>query len=146
MEEKLIEAEENALLNGALELARAGCPVVPLHGFRDGKCTCGGGKGCHPGKHPRITRPSERATTDKSQIIEWWEDWPHANVGLPTGKKFNRFVLDVDLGKGGGDSIKSFERKNGKLPLTQKTITGNGNHYHFLYPEDILIPNNRGCY
>jgi hypothetical protein len=65
-------------------------------------------------------------------------------VGLPTGKTFNRFVLDVDLDKGGGDSLKSFERTNGKLPLTQRTITGNGYHYHFLYPADILIPSNAG--
>jgi len=141
---KLIEHEENVLLKGALELAQAGCPVVPLHGFRDGRCTCGGVKHCHPGKHPRITRPSERATTDKSEIIKWWENWPDANVGLPTGKTFNRFVLDVDLDKGGGDSLKFFEIKNGKLPLTQRTITGKGFHHHFSYPVDILVPSSSG--
>ena len=144
MEKEFIDAEENARLRAALELAQAGCPVIPLHGFRDGKCTCGGRKNCHPGKHPHILRPSKRATTKESQIIEWWRQWPHANVGLPTGKTFNRFVLDVDLDKGGGDSLKSFERKNGKLPLTQRAITGNGCHYHFSYPADILIPNNAG--
>jgi hypothetical protein len=144
MEKEFIDAEENARLRAALELAQAGCPVIPLHGFRDGKCTCGGRKGCHPGKHPHILKPSKRATTEESQIIEWWSQWPHANVGLPTGKTFNRFVLDVDLDKGGGDSLKSFERTNGKLPLTQRTITGNGYHYHFLYPADILIPSNAG--
>ncbi|MGO9570485.1 MAG: bifunctional DNA primase/polymerase [Desulfomonilaceae bacterium] len=144
MEKEFIDGEENARLSAALELAQAGCPVIPLHGFRDGKCTCGGRKGCHPGKHPHITKPSKRATTKASQIIEWWKQWPYANVGLPTGKPFNRFVLDVDLDKGGGDSLKSFERKNGKLPLTQRTVTGNGFHYHFLYPADISIPSNAG--
>jgi len=144
MEKEFIDVEENARLKAALELAQAGCPVIPLHGFRDGRCTCGGTKNCHPGKHPHITKPSKRATIQESQIIEWWEAWPHANVGLPTGKTFNRFVLDVDLDKGGGDSLKSFERKNGKLPLTQRTVTGNGFHYHFLYPADISIPSNAG--
>jgi len=137
-------SKENDRLIGALELARFGCPVVPLHGFMEGGCTCGGRKGCHPGKHPHIRNPASRATTEESQIIEWWVQWPHANVGIPTGKKFNRFVLDVDFDKGGGDSLKSFERKNGKLPLTQRSITGNGSHYHFLYPAEILIPNNAG--
>ena len=68
----------------------------------------------------------------------------YANVGLPTGKAFSRWVLDVDMDKGGGDSLARLERKNGKLPPTQRTITGNGYHEHFLCPGDILIPSNAG--
>lgn len=142
--EKCTDGEGNARLSAALELAQAGCPIIPLHGFIDGKCTCGGRKGCHPGKHPHITKPSKRATIKESQIIQWWRQWPNANVGLPTGKNFSRWVLDVDLDKGGGESLKSLELKNGKLPLTQRTVTGNGFHYHFSYPADISIPSNAG--
>jgi hypothetical protein len=38
------------------------------------------------------------ATTDIDQITRWWKRWPRANVGLPTGHRFD--VLDVDTPKG----------------------------------------------
>ena len=130
-------------LIGALELAQVGIPVIPLYGLRDGKCTCSK-EGCNPGKHPHIKRPCDRATTEQGQIIEWWEEWPDANVGLPTGKAFCRWVLDVDIDKGGGDSLKYLEKTYTRLPVTQRTTTGNGFHYHFSYPKDISIPSNAG--
>ena len=36
------------------------------------------------------------ATTDASQIREWWHKWP-AMIGLPTGPASGIDVLDIDL-------------------------------------------------
>jgi hypothetical protein len=36
------------------------------------------------------------ATRDEAQIREWWAKWPNAQVGLPTGRRNNLFVLDLD--------------------------------------------------
>jgi hypothetical protein len=45
------------MLDAALAHAKAGRQVFPVHTIRNGACTCGGGKGCSPGKHPSALLP-----------------------------------------------------------------------------------------
>jgi hypothetical protein len=72
-------------LEAALACSRRGWPIFPCrerepkrkrpytpHGFRDASC--------------------ETATIDK-----WWQCWPNALIGLPTGKALGAVVLDIDV-------------------------------------------------
>ncbi len=44
---------ENKLVADALQYAKSGLLVFPLHAVKDGKCTCGKSDCSSPAKHPR---------------------------------------------------------------------------------------------
>ena len=69
----------DALAGAALWYAHQGIPVFP----------------CQPGgKAPATTHGLHDATTDEAQVITWWQATPQANIGLPTGHRFD--VVDID--------------------------------------------------
>lgn len=72
-------AEPGALLAAALWYAGAGMPVFP--------CVPGG-------KTPATPHGFKDATSDLGQIRKWWTTTPQANVGLPTGLRYD--VIDID--------------------------------------------------
>ena len=84
------------------------------------------------------------ATVDPSIISAWWGTSPDAGIGIATGKKSGMFVLDIDAGHGGEETIATLLDKNGKLPETpiQKT-GGGGRHVVFAYPP-VDIRNSAG--
>jgi hypothetical protein len=50
---------------------------------------------CEPrGKRPLTKHGFKDASTDIAQIAAWWQRWPDANIGTPTGHRFD--VLDID--------------------------------------------------
>jgi hypothetical protein len=108
--------------------------IFPCHGIHDGQCTCG--KDCSkPGKHPRTLHGFKDATKEPEQIKKWWEMWPNANIGVPTGETNGFFVVDVDPRHGGFETLEELEDTYGKLPHTVTAITGSGgNHFLFKYP------------
>src|SRR5882724_2431237 len=78
----------NTRLKAALAYSSRGWPVLPLHGIRDGRCTCGGGAGCKPGKHPLgalVPNGLRNASTNTATITTWWRRRSHANIGIATG-------------------------------------------------------------
>nr|WP_255525520.1 bifunctional DNA primase/polymerase [Mycolicibacterium sp. BK634] len=85
------------------------------------------------GKQPLIAKRDggnglHDATTDLDQVREWWGQYPEANVGLPTGIKFD--VIDID----GPDGIKSLaELGDDVLPeIHGKVSTPRGFHLYVL--------------
>ena len=118
------------LLQATLAYARRGAPVFP----------------CEPGGKRPITRNGHwDATTDPRVIERWWERWPSANVGVPTGKKSGLVVLDVDLHAGGPESLAKLERAGGPVPKTAKARTGGGGiHIFFRDPPEAEIRNSAG--
>jgi hypothetical protein len=58
------------LLDHALKYAKRGVPVFPLK---------------PRGKLPLTVKGFKDATTDERQIRAWWDRWPDANIGVPTG-------------------------------------------------------------
>lgn len=44
------------------------------------------------------SRGFKDATTDPARIRAWWEETPDANIGLPTGRRFD--VIDIDPPQG----------------------------------------------
>lgn len=128
--------------------ARREIKVFPLHSIdTNGVCTCGGPEvnpKCKPGKHPRTKRGFKAATTDERKISEWWNHWPDANIGMPTGERSGIWVVDVDPRHGGEETIKCLERELGPL-TTLRQRTGGGGTQHFLeWPEGGGIRNSAG--
>jgi putative DNA primase/helicase len=75
------------------------------------------------------------ATTDEATIHGWWSQWPAANIAIATGAVSGLVVLDIDVDKGGLDSVHAWERKFGALPETLTSQTGSGGQHHlFQYP------------
>jgi hypothetical protein len=86
-----------ARLDAALEYARRGWPVFPLHTPINGDCSCGNSKyGKTTGKHPRTLNGLKDAATSEAVIREWWCRWPDNNIGLATGRESGIVMLGVD--------------------------------------------------
>lgn len=117
---------ENGLLDAALEYARRGWPVLPLHSVNgDARCTCGRQDCPSPGKHPRTGHGVKDATTDEKEIRAWWSDWPDANIGVPTGA--GTFVsLDLDRKGDGTDGAEVVKALHGWEPDGPVQRTGGG--------------------
>jgi Bifunctional DNA primase/polymerase, N-terminal len=138
-------AANDKRLSAALARAAEGWAVHPLFGIVDGQCQCKRGTACGtPGKHPRLTRWQDRATTDPVTIRQWWRQYPWANIGGAAGKRSGRVVLDVDPRHGGDVSLDVLEHQHDPLPETQEVLTGGGGrHLDFLDP-GVAIGNTAG--
>lgn len=112
-------AVPNSMLAWALRYVRLGWRVLPLKG-----------KGPAGDLAPH---GSKDGTLDERQVHAWWNARPTANIGICTGWTF--FALDVDLRKGGEDSLEELVAKHGPLPDTIQQVTGTGGkHYLFRMP------------
>lgn len=75
------------------------------------------------------------ATTDMRQIDDWWNWWPGALVGIPTGPQSGIWVLDVD-GDAGRESLNRILAELGLetpfdlTPVISRTPSG-GLHLYF---------------
>ncbi len=75
----------SARLEVALECAKIGLRVAPLHGTKNGICTCGDPECDRPGRHPRTPNGIEDATSNPDKIKELWSDHPKAKIAIATG-------------------------------------------------------------
>jgi hypothetical protein len=125
---------KSSALASALRAARRGWPVIPVHGFANGKCTCGNPDCAHPAKHPLTTHEIRDATTHRSTIRKWLRKHPNANLGIATGKESGLLVLDIDPRHGGLESLEKFEAEFGQLPDGPQVRTGRGRHLYFRHP------------
>ncbi|MFO7958100.1 MAG: bifunctional DNA primase/polymerase [Candidatus Brocadiia bacterium] len=114
------------MINAALEYARRGWPVLPLHSVNgEARCTCGRQDCPSPGKHPRTAHGVKDATTDEKEIRAWWSEWPGANIGVPTGA--GTFVsLDLDRKDDGTDGAEVVKALHGWEPEGPLQRTGGG--------------------
>ena len=119
----------NVFLDAAIEYASKGMAVFPLR--------------------PRAKEPLTRhgvkdATTNFNTIESWWTKHPNANIGIACGMKSGGLlVIDLDEkpnGISGSDTLHNWERENGSLPETVRSITGKGGA-HILYRIDHVEKN-----
>ena len=101
------------MMQAALAYAAAGVPVFP----------------CKPdSKAPFIQGSFQNASADTATVEDWWNEFPDALIGVPTGHAIGMWVLDVD-------NVALFEPAAAKLGLnitgTAKSLTGKG--YHLFY-------------
>ncbi len=108
----------SALGQAAAAYAGKGWPVFP----------------CQPrGKTPLVETGFKAATRDTEKIRSWWEKYPLANIGIPTGAASGFVALDID--PGGDDSLAQLTRTHGPLPDTREVKTGRGRQLWFACPD-----------
>lgn len=128
----------------ALGYAARGWAVLPCHHVTGGGCSCGRADCSSPGKHPRTRTGLHEATTDTNLVGAWWRRWPHANVGINTGKASGLVVLDVDPDHGGITTLRTLVADHGRLPSGLRARTGSGGwHLYFAHPGGT-VPNSAG--
>lgn len=93
-------------------------------------------------KRPSMKNWPERATTDRDEILHWWNEtgpYRRSHCGLATGAGSGFWVLDVDLkhDKNGFETLAELEARHGPLPktFTVRTPSG-GEQRYFRYPTD----------
>lgn len=123
----------SSCMQAALAYAQdEGVPVFPLHG----KVPFAGSKGFYD------------ATTDLTTITDWWQRWPWANIGIPTGRRSGWVVLDIDARHDGFASLARLTAAQAcsgipvcSMPLTRTARTGGGGlHLVFAFPTDLTVP------
>jgi putative DNA primase/helicase len=137
--EAVATTTEPTLLDWGVAYASMGFRVLPVHTIRKGSCSCGGMKGCKPGKHPianLVRHGLKDATTDESTLRAWWSKFPDANVAIATGKESRLVVVDID-GPEGEAALAELEKLHGPIPRTVQVGTARGRHLHFSYPPGV---------
>jgi Bifunctional DNA primase/polymerase, N-terminal len=99
----------------ALALARQGLPVFP--------CRC-------IDKRPLTDNGFKDASADPDAVNRWWQQWPRAHIGVPTGEKF--VVIDLDLQHAG--ALTWLETNRARLPLTRTHVTKSGGRHLLFKP------------
>ena len=76
-----------------------------------------------------------------SQIMEWWETWPDANLGIITGAKSGVVVIDCDS----SDSVRQINKilRGYDLSSIPQVKTGKGVHFYFKHP-GCKVPSRAG--
>jgi hypothetical protein len=110
--------------------------VVPCHTpTTEGGCSCGSPSCKKPGKHPRLSKWQEKATTDPDQVAKWWGQWPDANVGLALGPASGVFDIEFDDAEGEATAAELL----GDV-ATLKYRSQRSTHHLFYLPEDLSPP------
>lgn len=124
--------------DAALAYAAIGWEVLPLWRPTSAGCACPRGLECaSPGKHPWLKWREDGGSTDPAEIRGWYRRWPHSGVAILTGReRSGLWVLDIDPGHSGEETLAALEAEHGSLPATLEARTGSGGrHLVFRYPE-----------
>lgn len=105
----------NTLVERALDFAEAGLAVFPCQG-----------------KIPLTKTGFKEATTDLSQVRDWWANYPNANIGIATGRTSSITVVDID------NKDKKAETRLASWPATLTVATPSGGfHLYYNYIEGL---------
>jgi len=122
------------MINVALNVVRSlGIPIFPCVETlnQEGKIA----------KRPYTKKGFKDATRDENQIRQWWDKYPNALIGVPTGSMSGLFVVDIDQSneKNGEASFKALDISD---PITCQTCTvSGGRHLIFKYPKGLRLGN-----
>ena len=100
------------LLDAALDYAVHGWPVMPVKPH---------------GKEPASSHGVKDATTDERTILNWWERWPDANIGIACGAP-GPTVLDVDRPNIARPVLEKLKTEPDQPPTA---ATARGRHLYF---------------
>lgn len=132
-------------VEAALAYASLGWPVMPLAWMSGDRCACKTGRHCeHPAKHPLIADGLKGASTDPSQLHQWWEHWPQAGIGVRTGAVSGLLVLDIDAAHGGWATASRLSAAGQEISRAtlQANTGGGGCHLVYAHPgAPTRVPN-----
>jgi hypothetical protein len=83
----------NKLLQLALAFVWKGLPVLPLHCAEDNQCSCDSKHCPYPGLHPIMGAEWSQGDTDTETIVEWWQNYPTANIGVAIGNSSDFAII-----------------------------------------------------
>jgi hypothetical protein len=100
----------------AKRYAAQGLPIFPI---------------CAGNKIPYV-KWSTLATTNAEQIVEWWQRWPLAMIGMPTGHRSGFVVLDIDK-KNNKDGFATLLANGWDIPrdAVEVCTPSGGAHFYF---------------
>jgi hypothetical protein len=111
----------------ALKYAKRGWPVFPVKS---------------KGKKPLTKNGFKDATTDQDKIKKWWQKWPNANIGIPTGRDtFIGLDLDVKGDINGEDYARNIYGFEVEGPAVR---TGGGGLQAYYNPPSFDVKNSAG--
>jgi hypothetical protein len=128
----------------AAQYALAGIQIFPLHWITRNYrnilvCACRQAAQCKsPGKHPIVRHGVEEASNNVAKVATWWQQWPHANIGLAANH--NRLaIIDVDPRHDGDHSLAVLDqwavRRGADMVNTHTVRTPSGGlHYYYHAP------------
>src|SRR5690606_9231462 len=120
-------------LETALQLLTIGWSPIPIHGIRDGHCTCGNATCKSPGKHPVQNEWASQPRLSVPDAYAIWDARPELNIGIRTGSASGIFVVDID--SGGLEARQQLIGRRGWVDtLTLRTGSGMW-HFYFQLPE-----------
>lgn len=128
-------------LTAALATIKRGLPIFPCHSRTDdGLCTCG--KDCaSPAKHPLTRRGLLDASKHVTVAAGWWDRWPWANIGMPTGTPSGVVVLDCDPRHDGYATLAKLIGAGTGLATLEVQTGGGGVHLWFRLPDGAEVTN-----
>ena len=114
-----------------------GFSIFPLHGYKDGRCTCGNPNCSNIAKHPATPNGLKDASKDIEQVKTLWKGRKALNPGIATGAISGIFVIDIDSSDG-KDALLTHLGVN-TLPETLTVKTAKGWHLYFKHPGEPVI-------
>jgi hypothetical protein len=125
------QANVPTVFEAALDYARCGIPVFP----------------CNPiDKKPLTANGFKDATRDETQILAWWQQYPNAMIGAPTGPASGLWAIDLDLDPAkkidGKATLDQLIAQRGALPSTWASVTPRGGrHLIFAWDPNVEVRN-----
>ena len=144
--------ESNTVLSEAISLSELGWKLFPCYYIENSKCSCGQlhEGNTSAGKHPLVSNWHETATSNLTQLNEWFAKIQAPNIGIHC-KASGLIVLDIDPRNGGDESFAKLENLlAGEIPSTAIALTGEyevkgkkvrGRHIYFKDCDDDFITN-----
>lgn len=86
------------------------------------------------GKTPIVANGFMAATTDTATVDQWWARWPDANIGVPTGVRFDVIDIDPPTGFVTYDTYRERLRTRGSThpPILAVSFTGSGGRHMLI--------------
>jgi hypothetical protein len=110
-------------LQTALAYVGRGWPVFPCREHKLGR------------KRPYTPRGFYDAATDPAVITRWWQQWPAALIGVPTGPAAGFIALDIDTKDPRANGFDTLKDLGHVLPESPMAHTPNhGLHVYFVNP------------
>lgn len=127
---------DTQIVDAALEYASYGWRVVLLYApHPKGGCSCAKGRKCKStGKHPRLDEWQKTASTDEDQIIAWYENWMHSNVGIQFGEASG--IIDIECDSEGAER-ELMLLLGDEAPITPTFQADRGKHRLFRWRKDL---------
>jgi len=120
-------------LESALAYAADGVPVFPCREAGPAR------------KRPYTAHGFRDASRDPAVVTKWWNTWPNALIGMPTGQVSRRWVLDIDTKS---DSANGFDTLDDLghsiLPDTPMAHTASGGLHVYFDAGDRELRNSAG--